>query len=303
MVAFTSQTERDIARAGDLTAGAPTGWATAASDAVVAVADELGDAALLDAADGDGLLLASDASGRLPAGRLPESIPVDNLPTGNDSGDLPLIGAGDKLPASVLSGVSLDNLTTAPTSASGDMISFTSSGLLTLTDFTNIQAIYVIAVGAGGFAQIGADFDDDDVNTIGLKADVQTALIPRFALNDIVETGNTISIRVGSVLNASDVVSKGNLPMSLMRSGRTGVDGLITALGGHTCRLNDRPSLSQLSAIYSTERRTGATISGVSAPSGTTTAFNYTATQTTEVAFSGYGAPNIGGVCVVYIIR
>ena len=114
--------------ASDITSTA-TGWANRIISLLAELAgaaNVFGTSATVDAAtagDAADKVLVADSLGRLPAANLTNPIPAANLPTGEDEGDVPLLGPGGLLPAAVVplgSGFNFDNIGAPVTVLSGN---------------------------------------------------------------------------------------------------------------------------------------------------------------------------------------
>lgn len=300
MANFSTTTEANIQRANDIAAGDAVGWADAVGGAIKGVRDELGDASLLSATSGTGKLIRADDDDKLPVANLPDQIPTDNLPTGTTAGSIPLIGANGQLPASLLGGATLPGLTTRPTTTDINIITATGDTTLTIRDGDNLQALYVVAVGAGGYTNV---VNSSSSYYFGFKGEVAAGLLPRFALEGVINNSDEITISVGAAASTAPGNTEGE-PFYILPAAPSGIKNLFLARGGHTAQLSNRPSLSDTTDTYTTERRTGATIPSVSSPNFRNANISYSGAggRTHTVQYTGWGAPLISGVCVVYEI-
>ena len=299
MANFSTTTEANIQRANDIAAGDAVGWADATGAAIQAMRNELGDASLLGTVGGTGNVLTADDDGRLPADNLPAKIPTDNLPTGTDEGSIPLIGADGLIDAAILGSGGLSGLTTEPGDANFSSIgrtnADTSSTVFTPNNADTLQALFVIAVGGGG------DVED---NYIGQRGQMVSGLIPAFALT--YSDGGTLSVATGrnaSISNPSYTTDSLGVVFDADSGTRAGIENYILAEGGISRPTGGLLTPAQATAVYTTEALTGYDLSayGLTNPSRTAT-INLSDGTTTDIVSTGFGAPNIDGIVLIWEI-
>ena len=146
---FGSGIGTELTEASDVTSSA-TGWAgrvVTLLSSLVGSSNAFGTAALIDAAtstDAAEKVLLGDSLGRLPAVNLTSPIPAANLPTGEDAGEIPIIGSSGLLAEGIIPilGLSFENV--------GSPIS---SSISMWTIPSNVKAVIVCCVGAGAAAE------------------------------------------------------------------------------------------------------------------------------------------------------